>query len=74
MPILLGLPEVGDEIDTENLKEAPLVDGSTDGREPEHDSDVRDDDLTTLVGTEHHSLGVEVLTCRGSYETQAGSR
>ncbi len=49
-----NVPEVGDEIGAENLEESEPVDRQAKSAEPKHDTDVGDDDLTTLVLAEHH--------------------
>ena len=51
---VVDLPEVRDEVDTEDLAEAPLTDRVADSPEPEQDTNVGDDDLAALVRTEHH--------------------
>ena len=58
----MNLPEVRDEIDTEDLEESPFVDGETDSGEPKEDTDVAHDDLATLVGAEHDGSRVEVYS------------
>ena len=55
-------PEIRHEVGTEDLKEAPLVDGRTDSTEPEKDADDRDDNLAVLVSTENHCFRVVVYS------------
>ena len=57
---LRNVPEIGNEINTEDLEEAPLRDRVPDTSHPEEDSNVRDDDLAALVRAEHDSSRVEV--------------
>ena len=53
-------PEVGREVEAEDVREAEERDGVPDGDGPEEDADVGEDDLEVLVWLEDRRGGVEV--------------
>ena len=56
------LPEVGDEVGAHEGPETECVDRRSHSRNPEQNTNVRDDDGAGLVGRKHHSAGLEVCT------------
>ena len=61
---VVDLPEVRDEVDAEDLEEAPLRDGHANSASPDHDADVGDNELAAVVGAEHDGRRVEVCAIR----------
>ena len=55
-----SLPEIGDEISTEDSQETKVVDGSSDTGEPKEHANSRHEDLALVMGREHRSAGVKV--------------
>lgn len=53
-------PEVGDEVETEDLGEAFVVRPGDDYAEPDGNTDIRQDDLVVLVRCEHDRGWLEV--------------
>jgi len=58
-------PEIRNEIQAENLEEAPGVDTVTDGGQPENNTNIREDDLAPLMFTEDDSFRVKVICANG---------
>ena len=56
----LHVPQVGSEVETEDVGESKLLNGSDDCGKPEDDADVRNNDLPVLVRLEHGRSRVEV--------------
>lgn len=54
------IPEIRNEVGAEDLEETKLADRVVQSSSPEHDADIRNDDLTPLIGREHGGTGVEV--------------
>jgi hypothetical protein len=53
-------PEVGDEVEPEDVGETVMIDGSPNNTEPDGNANDRDDNLAVMVGCEHRRAGNEV--------------
>ena len=60
------LPEVGCEVESEDLKETLVVDPGDDTGQPEEHANVRENDLAILFGGEHDGRRGEV--CQSTLE------
>ena len=56
----IEIPKIRNEVDPEDVQEAPNVDATSDAGEPEQDTNSGDEHLEAVVRHEHGRVGIEV--------------
>lgn len=54
------VPKIWGKVDAEDSGKAEVIDGNTDSEGPEHHSNIRKNDLTEVVGSEHRCRGLKI--------------